>query len=165
MSDIEKLLSELKIQYSGSKPVLFKKMHTETVAKKIYSTVDKSVILAAFSSSHGHTVEINYAVFKHVASPENYHELASALYTHIDMTIMNHGGVRLRVNLKGLSISAVDRYMDFIRTYLLNDKMLGYNEYIEKIELYNVPAMFQTIFNTIRPLIHSSVISKIEWYS
>lgn len=97
-------------------------------------------------------IYIDYSVFKQYASPSNYEYIIKHLFQCIHHAIQSKGKYELHIHLATFSISAAERYKDFIQMfysiYFLGE--VDYGRYMSSMHIYYVPSMMNTISTILR---------------
>lgn len=107
---------------------------------------------------------VDYTIFKLFANPSNYQYLVSYMITLLDYCIENYNSYEVHVNLDTFSVSACHRFKEVIELYL-NECMKHNTEFTDKLNkmhLYNIPSVFETIQKLLSPFMHEIVKQKIE---
>ena len=112
-------------------------------------------------NSHHQNIRIDYVYFKHFATKETYPLISSLITNKIDSVLKNNNNFTVYVNMKSLSLSELEKHMDFIQyiSKLLRDK---YPNKLLKCFIFNAPFVFSQLFNIISFLIDKETLSKIE---
>ena len=110
---------------------------------------------------HHENIRIDYLYFKHFASKETYSLIYTLITNKIDSILKNNNNFTIYLNMKSLSLSELEKHMDFIHyiSKLLRDK---YPNKLLKCFIFNAPFVFSHLFNIISFLIDKETLSKIE---
>lgn len=104
-------------------------------------------------------IYIDYSLFKQYASPTNYDFILKHLFDCIYNVMQKHGQFELHVYLATFSISAAERYKDFIqafyRIYFQSD--IDYCDKMTGMYIYHVPSMMNTISTLLRSYMTDSL--------
>lgn len=99
--------------------------------------------------------------FKYFAAKETYNIILSHVINNIDSILATYDGFIIHINIKGLTVSDIDKHYKFIQ----NISMLFKEKYPNKLTkcfIYNPPFGFAQIFNMISLFIDKDTQSKIE---
>ena len=104
---------------------------------------------------------LDYMHFKHFATKENYPEILCHITNNINNILSRHQQFSVFVNMKGLTISEIEKHRSFIQTIsiCLKDR---YPNMLEKCYIFNAPFVFSQIFNLVSMFIDKTTQSKIE---
>lgn len=121
----------------------------------IEELLDKSIIIKEQTNQ----VHVSYPLVKFFLHPNNYNELNTKILNISTQVVSTHGKYELHCDLKGFTPTAAQRYSDLIiylcKTYLSDN---ADKNSLEKVYLYNTPAIFDTIKKMFSPFI--SQVSK-----
>lgn len=97
-------------------------------------------------------IYIDYSLFKQFASPANYELLLNHIFDCIHSVIKTYGNFELHLYLATFSISAAERYKDFIQKFfrLYFHGEYDYGDTMSGMYIYNVPSMMNTISTMLR---------------
>ncbi len=113
------------------------------------------------------TVAFEYPMFKVIACPEIYKAIADRLYEVLDRATSGPPTVEpppkyfMFLNLKGVTISSVQRYIEFIQTYCNQSIMGKYYGGLEKVIIVNAPSILNQLMQLLSIFIPNYVKEKI----
>ncbi len=107
------------------------------------------------------TIYFNYSIFKQFACRESYPVIAAHFFTLLDEVVSLHGQYKMEIDLKSLTISAVERHLDFVKKYFNPTVMLKYQHKLEYARIHNPPSMIQNMLTLLGPLIPTDTRRKI----
>jgi hypothetical protein len=104
---------------------------------------------------------LDYKHFKQFATKENYQEITCHITNNINNILSRHQQFSVFVNMKGLTISEIEKHQHFIQaiSVYLKDR---YPNMLEKCYIMNAPFVFSQIFNIVSMFIDKTTQSKIE---
>jgi hypothetical protein len=90
---------------------------------------------------------LDYPLLKSFASPETFPHIAAYGLQILNETIAANGSYRVHINLKGLTISAVDRYKPLIQLFfaMMDPTDSRYASTIQSCVIYYTPSFFQML--------------------
>lgn len=147
---------------SNQKNILFKNKQKFDCASSIMSNFDEEVVFGNIIKTEDDFLVMHYPVFKLIANPENYERLAYFIFRTTEKILEKYEIYYVRVVTTGLTISAVERYKDFIRLVsklgLNNNK--GFLKRLEKIYIVDCPSFADYALKAVVPLIDNNLFSK-----
>jgi hypothetical protein len=163
-------ISELTAQFysENKKNILFKNSQKKECANTIVESIGIDGLLKRtfFIFPNTNRVFLDYPVFKSYATPDNYSHIVNYIVSLFSHCINIYGTFEAHVNLEGFTLSAAERYKEFMHLYI-NVCMAKYCEFSEKIDkmyIYNTPNTFQSISKILMPLVDNVVKNKIVIY-
>ena len=99
--------------------------------------------------------------FKYFAAKETYDIILSHVVNNIDAILSAYDGFIVHVNMKGLTVSDVDKHYKFIQNISLLFKQ-KYPNKLTKCFIHNPPFVFSQIFNMVSLFIDKETQTKIE---
>ena len=167
MSDQEILdkINALKADYyaTNNKNLLFKKQQKFDLAHNISQSIDLNSLFKTIVQVSNNVMRINYGVFKTVMNPNLYDSLIWYIFTACDALVQQHCTFQVSIDLKGLTMTGVERYKGFVsqlsQAGLSNGK--DYLKHITKINIENPPFMIANMGQILLPLVDPSVKDKI----
>lgn len=167
MSDQEILdkINALKADYyaNNNKNFLFKKQQKFELASNIMQTMDINTVLGTIIRVENSVMHFNYAVFKTVASPETYMNIVQYIFARSDELVQTYGTFQASIDIKGLTMTGVERYKGFVSLLSQQGAVEGRNllTHIDKMYVVNPPSMVMNIAKILLPLVDPSVKDKI----
>ncbi len=154
---------------NGGKNGLFKKSQKLECAKAVSSqfSLAELVGMSIYIVPGSNRVYLNYPIVKHYACPDNYQKIVSYILQLYQVCIDTYGKYELHVNLQSFTISAAERYKDFIKMHsqMRTSDSVDYTEKLDKMVIYYTPSMMDTITQFLRPFIDKRVAGKVKMYS
>lgn len=166
-NDILEKINALKSDYyaSNNKNALFKKQQKFDLAANIMQTMDIGAVLATVFriGSRESVMHFNYSVFKTVASPELYPTMVQYVFAKSRELVQVYGTFHVILDFKGLTMTGVERYKDFVSQLSRKGLENGDNflKHIDKMYIVNPPFMLSSIGQILLPLVDPSVKDKI----
>jgi hypothetical protein len=157
---------------NGGKNILFKKSQKEACA----TTISKQIGIEEFLSNlvyiipNEKNIHMDYVVFKSFVNPSNYNITTEYIINKITYIIKEYGPYKMYVNLDGLTISAVERYKDFLIYFMkeitkkYTENNINYVPYLEQLHIYNAPNVFEQILPLVKPFLDDEIVSKMIIY-
>ena len=147
---------------SNQKNILFKNKQKFDCAASIMSNFDEEVVFGNIIKTEDDFLIMHYPVFKLIANPENYERLAYFIFRTTEKILEKYEIYYVRVITTGLTISAVERYKEFIKLVsklgLNNNK--GFLKRLEKIYIVDCPSFADYALKAVVPLIDNNLFSK-----
>jgi len=167
LAKIEKLKTDY---YSKqTKNTFFTSKQKLAVAETVSNSMNLQDLVArsVFVIKDTYKIYVDYTVFKHFANPSNYQYIIDYILTLLTYCIEQNGTFEVHVNLDTFTISACHRYKEVIELYLTEcmKKDTELSEKLNKMHIYNIPSVFETIQKLLLPLIHEAVKEKIELHN
>ncbi len=125
--------------------------------------MDINAVLATVITTENSMMYFNYAVFKTVATPEIYMNIVQYIFAKSDKLVQTYGTFQATIDFKGLTITGVERYKDFVSLLSQQGAVEGRNllTHIDKMYVVNPPSMVMNIAKILLPLVDPSVKDKI----
>jgi hypothetical protein len=159
-------INALKTRYysTNTKHMLFKNEQKFDCAKTIADTIDLNALFnSIIQIKNTNELHLNYTVFKTVVNPSVYHDLIMFIFKTNDHILETCTSYTVYIDVKGLTMTGVERYKDFV--VLLSDqgKINGKNflEKLTNVYIINPPFMISNIGKILLPLLDKIVKDKI----
>jgi len=168
LSDNEQYLNnlqELRANYyeSNSKKMLFRKQEKFDCASQIAQNIDMNLAFQRMVVSDGNTLYLNYSIFKMVGSPSIYYDLTYHIFGVVERLLAQYPNINAVLDLKGLTISAVERYKDFV--LMMSDEGVKngkqFLNYVDKIHFQNPPSFLKQVLGILLPLLDPVIKEKL----
>ena len=147
---------------SNQKNVLFKNKQKFDCAASIMANINEEEVFKNIFQIEDDFLIMQYPVFKLVANPENYERMANFIFRTTEKLLDKYEIYYVRVVTTGLTISAVERYKDFIKLVsklgLNNNK--GFLRRLSKIYIIDCPSFADYALKAVVPLIDNNLFSK-----
>ena len=164
-ADILKKIQSARNQYytENQKNTFFKKQQKFNCAETITNNIDIDAILPFMFKVDQNTIDVNYNIFKTVASPAVYMKMAIYLLQLTEGIINTYSRYNLHVDLSGLTMSAIERYKGFVSLVsgegLKNGK--GLLKYLEFVHVFNPPTFVEYLCGIVIPIVDPSIKDRI----
>jgi hypothetical protein len=150
----------------NQKNTFFKKQQKFDCAETIVNNIDLNMILPVMFKVETNNIIFNYSVFKAIASPNIYMTLAQYLFQITDSIIQSYGTYSLRVDLAGLTMSAIERYKSFLVLVSgegqRNGK--GFLKHLELIHVHNPPTFVEYLCGIVIPIVDPAIKDRFVIY-
>ena len=144
----------------------FKKTQKAELTKFICSQLDINILLNnLIIVGETNNVYFDYQIFKLFANADNYDSIIQTCIQIFSDLIVKYGSYIIHVNLKSITVSAVERHKNFVSRFTqqcITDGRHLYSMRIENLFIYNSPPIFETIRGMMRPLIDPNVMAKLK---
>ena len=148
---------------SNNKNNIFKKQQKFNCANSIMSAVNESDVFANVFIVKDDIILFNYPVFKLIASPELYLKMANYIFEITEQIISVHGEYNIYINCSGATVSAIERYKDFISIVSKKGFDNGKNllNKLNKVHIHNSPSFIDYGLKVCIPLVDNNMWNKI----
>ena len=150
----------------NKKKTLFKKAQKEELTKAICSQLDINYLLSKMiRMGETNNIYFDYLIFKMFANADNYDQIITYCIKLFSDIIVKYGSYIIHVNLKSITVSAVERHQDFVRQFTRKCLLDGRHEYslrLEMCNLYNSPSVLEMIKTMLKTMIEPIVMQKIR---
>lgn len=167
-ADILSRIESARKNYYDDKPknLVFKKQQKFDCAESVISNVNIAAVLPLLFRVDGNTIFINYAVFKTIASPSIYMEMANYLFDTTQKIIEHNSKYNLSLDLGGVTMSAIERYRAFV--VLVSSEGMknsrGLLKHLELVHVHNPPTFVEYLCSIVIPIIDQSIKDKFVIY-
>jgi hypothetical protein len=164
--DIMSKINSAKEQFYSDhqKNTFFKKQQKFDCATTVMSGLNENEVFANVFAVKDDIIFFNYTMFKTVAHPEYYQKMADYLFMISSNLIDTYGSYRIFVNCNGMTISAVERYKEFVSVVskrgLTNNK--GLLAKLSIIHICNPPSFIDNGLKILIPLVDNNLWTKIS---
>jgi hypothetical protein len=153
----------------NGKNVIFKKSQKNECAKEVSNSINIDLLIqnTTFIIPNTNKVFFNYEIFKLYANDDNYEKIYLYLLSLVKKCIQLYSNFEIHMNSNSLTISAVERYKNFIillTQYCLKEKS-NYSFLLSKLCIYNTPNSISSIIQIVMPLIDPIVRPKFILHS
>lgn len=149
---------------ANSKNMLFKNQQKFDCAQSIIQQVDLNELFATIIRvNEQNQIHVNYSIFKTVMNPSIYMEFIYYIFRVNSMILETCSSYVVYIDFKGLTMTGVERYKDFISLLSEQGKVNGMN-FLEKLEhvfILNPPFMISNVGKILLPLMDKIVKDKI----
>ena len=164
-NDILEKINTLKNEYysENKKNTFFKNGQKFDCANVIVQQMDKTVLFAGILRAEDNLLFFNYSVFKTVIHPAIYMDFIHYIFQLNETILQKYENYDVVIDLKGLTMTGVERYKDFISTLSLEGQRNGKNflQTLGKILVVNPPFMIANVGKILLPLMDKVVKEKI----
>ena len=159
-------INAMKSEYysANSKNILFKNQQKFDCAQSIIQNIDLNALFGTIIRvNEQNQIHFNYSVFKTIMNPSIYMEFIYYIFRVNDEILKTCSNYVVYINFKGLTMTGVERYKDFISLLSEQGKVNGKN-FLEKLEhvfILNPPFMISNVGKILLPLMDKIVKDKI----
>jgi hypothetical protein len=161
---LEKIQKAKQEYYSeNQKNVFFKNKQKIECASQVVQQIDMNIVFEQIINFKDNYIIFNYPIFKLVANPSIYLELANRIFFITGEILNKYPKYNVLVNLQGITISAFERYKDFVKLVSSEGFKNGNNflKSLDKIYIENPPSIAETGFKIIQPFLDSIITERI----
>lgn len=153
----------------NKKNILFKSDQKFHLAQSVCTQIDLEELLhnTCWIVPNTNKVYFEYSVFKHYACPDNYQHIVNKMKIMCTECVQLYGSFEVHINLATFSMSAAERYKSIIQMYCdqCNSQDTVLSAYLDRLCLYNVPAVIDGISRLLSPMVPLEVRDKRQLYS
>lgn len=147
---------------SNQKNMLFKNKQKFDCAASIMSNINEEEVFKNIYQIENNVLILNYPLFKLIANPSNYEKMANYIFKCSDEILSKHPSFDVRAVATGLTVSAVERYKDFVKLVssigLKNNK--GFLKKLDKIYIIDQPSFVDYVLKVVVPIIDNNLWNK-----
>jgi hypothetical protein len=164
--DIMSKINSAKEQFycDHQKNTFFKKQQKFDCATSVMSGLNENDVFSNVFAVKDDIIFFNYSLFKTVAHPEYYEKMADYLFVMSLYLIEKYETYQIFVNCNGITISAIERYKEFIivvsKRGLDNNK--GLLAKLRFVHISNPPSFLDHGLKILIPLIDNDLWNKIS---
>jgi hypothetical protein len=164
-NNILQKIEALKSEYynTNSKNILFKNSQKFDCAESIVQNIDLTKLFQTIIQIQGNQMHFNYNVFKTVIHPSIYMDFINYIFQINEQILQVCSTYDVIVDFKGLTMTGVERYKDFVSLLSDQGKLNGKN-FLQKLNcvyITNPPFMVASIGKILLPLMDKIVKDKI----
>jgi hypothetical protein len=164
--DIMQKINNAKEQFYSETPknTFFKKQQKFDCASSVMSGLNEMEVFSNVFVVKDNSIVFNYPVFKTIANPYYYEKMADYLFIISSQIIDAYGSYNIVANCTGITISAVERYKEFVTVVSkrgLNNNR-GLLAKLNIVNIYNPPSFVDHGLKIIVPLVDNNLWSKIN---
>ena len=164
-NDILEKINSLKNDYytENKKNTFFKNNQKFDCANTIVQQMNKMELFNSIIRIDGNRLLVSYSMFKTIIHPDIYLDLIHFIFQQNDTILHTHAMYDVVVDLKGLTMTGVERYKGFISLLSDEGQRNGKNflQKLGKITIVNPPFMVANVGKILLPLMDKSVKEKI----
>jgi hypothetical protein len=161
---LEKIQRAKQEYYSeNQKNLFFKNKQKLDCASQIVQQIDPNLVFAQIIYLEKNQIIFNYPLFKLVATPSIYMDLANRAFFVTAEILRSYPNYDIYINLQGITISAVERYKDFISLVSSEGLKNGNNflKSLNKVYLQNPPSFLESGYKMIQPILDPVITERI----
>ena len=163
--DIMNKINSLKNDYysENKKNLLFKNGQKFDCANTIVQNMNKEDLFNCIIHINENNLVFNYTMFKTIIHPGIYIDLANYIFHINEQILVNYATYNVMVDIKGLTMTGVERYKDFITLVSLEGQKNKKNflQKLGKVHIINPPFMIANISKIILPLLDKVIKDRI----
>jgi hypothetical protein len=164
-NDILEKINSLKNDYytENKKNTFFKNGQKFDCANTIVQQMNKTDLFNSIIRIDENRLLVSYSMFKTIIHPDIYLDLIHFIFQQNDTILHTHAMYDVVVDLKGLTMTGVERYKGFISLLSDEGQRNGKNflQKLQKITIINPPFMVANVGKILLPLMDKSVKEKI----
>ena len=165
MSDILEKINALKGEYysTNKKNILFKNDQKFDCANTIVQNMNMTELFNSIIQINNNEFLCNYSLFKTIINPTIYMDFIEFIFQINDKILQIYPTYNLYIDLKGLTMTGVERYKDFISLLSKEGQRNGKNflQRLNHVYLTNPPFMIANIGKILLPLMDKVIKDKI----
>lgn len=167
--DLQNQIDEIQKQYyeSNKKNTLFKKAQKNDLAQQVSSNIDITTLLnnTCYIIESTNNVIIDYTVFKLYIHSKLYDTLINHICSIFELVLMNNLEYNIHINLNGFTISAAERYKEFISKFtsqVMTRTDEKFSKQLIKLSIYYPPSVIETIKKMFMSFVHRDIKEKVN---
>jgi hypothetical protein len=168
-TDDQKILDKINSMKSdyysaNSKNMLFKTQQKFDCAQTIIQNMDLNALFnTIIKVIDQNQIHFNYSVFKTIMNPSIYMDFVYFIFRINDEILKVSSSYVVYIDFKGLTMTGVERYKDFITLLSDQGKVNGKNflEKLQHVYILNPPFMVSNVSKILLPLMDKIVKDKI----
>ncbi len=168
-TDDQKILDKINSMKSdyystNSKNMLFKTQQKFDCAQTIIQKMDLNALFnTIIKVTDQNQIHFNYSVFKTIMNPSIYMDFVYFIFRINDEILKVSSSYVVYIDFKGLTMTGVERYKDFITLLSDQGKVNGKNflEKLQHVYILNPPFMVSNVSKILLPLMDKIVKDKI----
>jgi len=149
---------------ANTKNILFKNKQKFDCAQQILQNIDlEALFRTIIRVVDQNKIHVDYNIFKTVMNPSIYMDLIYYIFKVNDKILEISNSYDVYIDMKGLTMTAVERYKDFVSLLSEQGKVNGKNflEKLNHVYIVNPPFMISNIGKILLPLMDKIVKDKI----
>lgn len=163
--DIMNKINSLKNEYylENKKNIIFKNNQKFDCANTIVQNINKPDLFNSIIKLNENQMHINYAMFKTIIHPAIYMDFIYHIFQVNDDILSNYSTYNVFIDCKGLTMTGVERYKDFL-SFMSLEGQKNKKDFLQKLGhfyIVNPPFMIANIGKIILPLLDKVVKEKI----
>lgn len=140
--------------------LFIEKNSSEVIVNKIQSG-EWTFIMNHLCHIKDNSIILDNHYFKFFATKETYNIILTHIFNNLDTIITNYDTFVVHINMKGLTVSDIDKHLNFIQTVssLFKEK---YPNKLTKCFIHNAPFVFSKLLKILSLIIDKETRDKIE---
>lgn len=164
--DIMNKINSLKTEYylENKKNIIFKNNQKFDCATTIVQNINKTELFNNIITINENRMHFNYALFKAIIYPDIYTDFIYHIFQVNENILSNYLSFNVFIDCKGLTMTGVERYKDFI-TIMSLEGQKNKKDFLQKlgqIYIVNPPFMIANIGKILLPLMDKAVKERIN---
>ena len=163
--DILNRINSLKNEYysENKKNLIFKNNQKFDCANTIVQNINRTDLFNSILRAEENRLLFNYAMFKTVIHPDIYIDFIYHIFQINDQILATYATYDVIVDFKGLTMTGVERYKNFITTLSLEGQKNKKNflQKLGQVQIINPPFMIANIGKILLPLMDTIVKDRI----
>lgn len=151
---------------NNQKNTFFKNKQKYDCANTITQEINIDTLLqnTLFFINNSNHLFFHYPTFKTFANPNNFETIVHYFINICFEKLKSYDKIFLHVNWKGYTVSSHQRYVGLYTLFIDigKDRYFELENILDRLLVYNPPAMMEQITNLFRPFISPGIINKIE---
>jgi hypothetical protein len=164
--DIMNKINSLKTEYylENKKNIIFKNNQKFDCATTIVQNINKTELFNTIVTIFENQMHFNYGLFKTIIHPGIYTDFIYHIFQVNENILSNYLSFNVFIDCKGLTMTGVERYKDFI-TIMSLEGQKNKKDFLQKlgqIYIVNPPFMIANIGKILLPLMDKAVKERIN---
>jgi hypothetical protein len=161
---LEKIQKAKQDYYSSTqKSSFFKNKQKFECASQVIQQIDPNLVYAQIIAINENRIEFNYPLFKLIANPTIYMDLVNRVFYATSEVLKTYPKYDVYINLQTITISAIERYKDFVALVSSEGLKNGKNflKSLNKVFIQNSPSFAETGYKIILPILDPIISERI----
>lgn len=150
----------------NKKNVLFKNKQKFECAENAMKGLNHTDVYSQVFAVNNNVLRFNYPLFKTIAHPEIYSEMADYIHEQVQQILNHYPHFVVDFICNGITVSAVDRYKDFVSVMSKRGLAKGNNLLVKCMQyrVFNPPSFVDYALKIFIPLMNFDISSKVVLY-
>jgi len=161
---LEKIQKAKQEYYSeNQKNLVFKNKQKLECASQVIQQIDMNMVFEQILSVQENRIVFNYPLFKLVANPSIYLGLADRTFFITGEILKSYPNYDIIVNVLGITMSAIERYKDFVLVISKEGLRNGNNflKSLGKVYIENPPSFAEAGYKIVQPFLDNIITERI----
>lgn len=161
---LEKIQKAKQEYYSeNQKNLVFKNKQKIECATQVVQQIDMNLVFEKILSVEENRIIFNYPLFKLVANPSIYLGLANRTFFITGEILKSYPSYDIIVNVLGITMSAIERYKDFVKVISMEGLRNGNNflKSLGKVYIENPPSFAEAGYKIVQPFLDNIITERI----